>query len=419
MVDLTPLNKLLVQVEKLLGNQKLPEAQLASSLSESWFSNTLAWFLDPRAGHGFGTLPSELFLGIVAKARSKSARRASHLKFGKEGKGRGATSFRLGNVAVVREFFLSGEVMARGRRGTRFCDIVMLDLDPDDGLFVAIENKLFTCNRPQQLTDYHVAVESKFQRATTREYVYLTLQGDRPANYAADDKTAHQSWLAVSWIRDLLPDLFDRLASEVGDIPGLLPLRSLCSLLEWLKQLSKTSLEQPIDQLRREIVGCAARCLHAELERLRGSKPGQWEKHENSNSFSLEHSRHPSKKLHLELLPDCSVTIQTRVGPKQLSEKILVPFGAHPDQVLNLLQLAARDVYSSKHFDHPELYKDDVRRRRKSIAEEDESLPLFKFIHRHQHSLRVCFLMNKAVRRELELEYEREGEVSDEPVPVS
>lgn len=191
-------SEILTKIEGILTrDDSVTGAQLAMCLSEAWFSNTLAWFLDPRAEHGLGTRPAELFLKAIGEARSSSKyRRASHLKFGKVGAGRGATGLRLGNLAVLREFFLSGAV-GRSSRGARYCDLVMLDLDPDDGLIVVIENKLFTCNRPGQLIEYHQAVESKFGRVPTREFVYLTLRGDEPVSYDEQEKMAHRPWLAL------------------------------------------------------------------------------------------------------------------------------------------------------------------------------------------------------------------------------
>jgi hypothetical protein len=70
----------------------------------------------------------------------------------------------------------------------RYCDLVLLDLDSDDGLTVFIENKLFTCNQADQLVEYLEAAEEKFSRIPTREYVYLTLRGDSAFPHPGDDR---------------------------------------------------------------------------------------------------------------------------------------------------------------------------------------------------------------------------------------
>lgn len=128
--------------------------------------------------------------------------------------------------------------------------------------------------------------------------------------------------------------------------------------------------------------------------------PGRWEQARSSDvSVEISHTKHPARTLHLELLPNCSVTIQTRIRGTALTEKILVPFGAHSDQLVNLLQLAARQVCSPNHgfFDAADSYVDDRRRRRsqRSSAEVDAQ-PLFKFVHARRYALQVGLAMGAA-----------------------
>jgi hypothetical protein len=68
-------------------------------------------------------------------------------------------------------------------RGPRYCDIILLDLDTSDNIFVVIENKLFSSNHPSQLEEYYELVEKNYKRAKIREYVYLTLYGIDPIQY--------------------------------------------------------------------------------------------------------------------------------------------------------------------------------------------------------------------------------------------
>jgi len=385
------------------------QALLARCLSESWFSDTLAWYLDPRAEHGLGTLPAELFLKAIGKARSAAGDgEPTSVRAGRDGAGRGATSFNLGNCAVIREFFLSRAV-TRGGRNTRYCDLVLIDLDHDDGLAVLIENKLFTCNRAGQLGEYHAAVEDKFSRVPTREYVYLTLGGDAPVAHAIDDAAASGRWLRLGWTTQLLQEVFTPLARENPDAPDL---RDLCGVLSWMAELADASLTSVVADLRGVILGAAADCLHEELERLRGDKSGRWTKSGNSGgSFSLVHTSLPTRTLHLELLPNCSVTIQTRNRGRAQTEKILVPFGAHADQIANFLQLAARQVYTSRHFDNPAAYLSDRRRRRTTRSDtEVRTAPLFKFVHKHRYVLQVCLALNAMVRRSMFVESDNADE---------
>jgi hypothetical protein len=48
----------------------------------------------------------------------------------------------------------------------------------------------------------------------------------------------------------------------------------------------------------------------------------------------------------VELTPGLTVTVQgLQYSRRAEFDKIVVPFGAHPDQVTNLLDIAARDVF--------------------------------------------------------------------------
>jgi hypothetical protein len=83
---------------------KLPDITLRRCLSEAWFSDTLAWLLDPKADHGLGVGFANEFLKKVASNRSSSkfgyARRRYHLKWGKKGPGKG---HRVSNWLIHRQ----------------------------------------------------------------------------------------------------------------------------------------------------------------------------------------------------------------------------------------------------------------------------------------------------------------------------
>ena len=112
----------------------------------------------------------------------------------------GTSGFQLSNASVFREFFLSRS-QKRKADGALFCDLVVADLDSSDGLFLTIENKLFTTDRVSQLDDYEKYVNEKFKRAKIREFVYLTLRGTASSNATKD-----QNWVKLGWLTDISAD---------------------------------------------------------------------------------------------------------------------------------------------------------------------------------------------------------------------
>ncbi len=74
-------------------------------------------------------------------------------------------------------------MIIKEKGSAQFADIALFDLDSKDGLFITIENKLFTTNHPQQLETYYKLIEDKYSSVKTREYVYLTLTGEEPTYF--------------------------------------------------------------------------------------------------------------------------------------------------------------------------------------------------------------------------------------------
>ena len=159
----TPLESMKALLERSAAHLP-PEVVLRTSLNEAWFSDTLAWLLDPSGSHGLGPAFAKRFLTALAWNRrygsdGEYAQAATHLAYGKGPHRKGpesktrerqrVASLKLANAAVIREFHLSGDI-GRGAENGRYCDVVLLDLDTSDSLFVAIENKLFTVNHPGQ-----------------------------------------------------------------------------------------------------------------------------------------------------------------------------------------------------------------------------------------------------------------------------
>lgn len=380
----------------------LSEALLRRCLNEAWFSDTLAWLLDPRGSHGLGVTFLDAFVRCVAKKRSEDpryARRATHLKFGKQGRGTGATSFSLANAAVLREFFLA---RGRGRqgRGPQYCDIVVLDLDSGDNFMMVVENKLFTVNRRGQLEGYLETVEDRYSRAHTREYVFLTLDGRPPTPYPGESAATYARWVCLSWSSDvlgILEQLVDRGAAEVAPV---------LAYLRWMRHLAVpdggSALERgAVDTFLHHVLHASGERLLQELNRL-GDRPDGWTvASENppgcaSPKVVLQH-RSTTSGLYVEMLPNYSITAQTRSRRGARFEKIVVPFGAPPDQVFNLLDVGARDIYHG-HFDKPAHHLGDHRRLRQRATVRGEAyLELFRFLYERRFELRVLLTSARSI----------------------
>ena len=364
-------------------------------LSEGWFSDSLAWLLDPKGDHGLGVDFARAFVKRVARLRSAETgvryrRRATTLRWGQGGRGATAGAFSFKNAAVVREYYLARLKPRQSRPVQRFCDLVFLDLDSRDGFFLVIENKLFTADHDDQLQEYRIAVEEKYQRAKVREYVFLTLEGQTPSS-RRKGSVEHLHWVRMSWIEDVREVL--RQALEVKGIADPAPqLHELLCVLRWLGRLVKIrrELDADVRSVRSAVTHGTAACLLEELTRLGQGKRGVWSRGpKRARRVTLVHSSRPAGVLSIDVLPGLTVAVQGQTGGRAEFEKLLVPFGAHPDQVFNLLDLAARDIYHH-YFEKPELYLGSARRLRtaKSPAREAQE-SLFRFLHEHRYSLSV------------------------------
>jgi hypothetical protein len=375
---------------------ELPDVTLRRCLSEAWFSDTLAWLLDPKADHKLGVRFVNEFLKRIAWNRCSSeiahARSGSHLKWGKKGPGRAPSGLKLENSSVMREFYLSKEVKKRGGRGQRYCDLVLFDLDSGDSLFVVIENKLFTTNHPKQLEDYFEAVESKYRRAKVREYVYLTLRRSEPKKFADENTSRHKHWVQLSWLNDVLEIL-----KKLDDQNAPNEFCHLMKLLNYLKDLARSleAVSDEIDTTREVLIEGATDCLLDELERLGEGKPGNWRKDKSkSEGIVLSHSSKSKSKLYVEMLSNLTVTVQGRRKTSQEFEKILIPFGSNTKQIFNLLDMAARDVYHL-HFRDPRRYLGAKRRLTKTVVlAREKHRDLLNFIHKYRFELQVLMALS-------------------------
>jgi hypothetical protein len=367
----------------------IPDNVLRRCLNENWFSDTLAWLMDPKSDHGLGTAFIKLFVEKVAKKRSSNStnpHRASYLKWGKSGSGRASTSLHLSNSTSLREFYLSQSINKKDPTGQLYCDVVLMDLDSQDSIILVIENKLFTINSKTQLSDYYKVVEKKFSKVKKREYVYLTLSGDDPVSYGKNSHLNKQ-WVCLSWLCDI-KEILEKLDGKLD-----IKVREFLQLLQYLESITKNALTIS-SALRDIILDVASDCLFEELRRL--LKKGEW-KRLRSNKIS-----HTSVKTRLKfsLLPNYYVTIQGMDGKNPKYEKILIPFGAHPDQIFNLFDIAAREIYH-RHFNDYKLYLNDNRKLTKTIsATKTKYKYILQFIHDNRYQLQVLLQSNKTIRDE-------------------
>jgi hypothetical protein len=379
------------------------EVLLQTALNEAWFSNTLAWLLNPRGSHGLGVDFCKQFVALIARRRSegsngvKYARRATFLKWDKEGAGVGATGFGFRNAAVLREYYLSRPIDRRAESRGGFCDVVFLDLDTDDSFFLAIENKLFMSDHSEQLESYRAAIDEKYARASVRELVYLTLRGEEPINAGQRDLT---HWIRLSWTDDVLRVLQELTSTEGVHHPQVAALISVLDWLEFLTDLNRIPLADRV-LFRKRLLRAAAECMFEELTRLDAPDGGEWTLEPSSGSSErIGYSVRTASYLSLQLLPGLAVTVQGRHhSGKAEFDKIVVPFGAHPDQVMNLLDIAARDIYH-KFFASHEPYLGGARRLRTSTTDmEIKHRPVFQFVHEHRFALKPILLQSAHVRQ--------------------
>lgn len=302
------------------------------------------------------------------------------LKVGKKGMGFGTSQLNLGNCAVFREYYLP-RLVARRRNAGLFCDVVVIDLDSRDGLFLVVENKLFSTDRNQQLDKYSDLVKEKFAKAKIREYVFLTLGGYSPRS------DQENLWVPLSWerdIRDVLRTAIARGEKRKGSL--VQGVEDLLSLLDWMHALSgqDDDAQQAYRCISQQWKTSVEECLIEELARLGTEKPGSWCWNGEASYF-----KHTSRnaRLHLGMLPGLAITLQGRSGGKAEFEKILLPFGAHPDQFFHLIDIAARDIYHL-FFHDGSRYLGAKRKCRTTLsAGKKKWKPLLDFIHEARHTL--------------------------------
>ncbi len=370
---------------------------LLDAQNEAWFSNQLAWLLDPKGSHNLGVTFLQLFLKRIGEWRTAHVdikRKATNLKLGKGGAGIGSSQFQLSDCSVFREFFLSQEA-PRKTDSALFCDLAVVDLDTGDGLFLVIENKLFTTDRPDQLDKYEKSVHDKFIRAKVREFVYLTLHGE-DSRYAKKD----QNWVKLGWLTDIKENLASSIEQRKSTMPLSGKVDELLSLLTWMGDVSALVNSRQNDWKKFEtwLKKTSKTLLLDELCRLNKLKVGGWRPSKRKNSFFLlEHSSFPTMGLQIGLATGMVVTAQLlRFGTtkKSIHEKILIPLGAHPNQVINLVDIAARDIYHSLPGETKKYLAD--KRRQKHHKIDPNIAKELAVIYQHRYELPILMKLHKS-----------------------
>jgi hypothetical protein len=368
--------------------------------NEAWFSNTLAWLLDPEGSHNLKAQFAMKFLEKIARIRADGAKKkeynikVSQLAWRKKKQRRSALDFRLNNASVIREFYLTKSIRKRNGRKPKFCDIVFFDLDLSDSLFLVIENKLFSSNYPLQLEEYYDTVEEKFRKVQVREYVYLTINGSEPSVHKKGIIRKYKYWVRMSWKEDILDIL-----NELEDQTKHEKVKELREILEWLKKLCDKSILNDIEKLRNLILESVSECLCEELIRLNVGKRGKWEIEDQKNRHvTIAHSSFSKTKLYVELLPNLSITVQGRNRKKAKFDKVLIPYGTNSDQIYNLLDLAAGKVYRYKGNGNKKLYRNDNRRRKTLSYKKNRHREIFDFVYKNRSELQILFTLSDSIQ---------------------
>jgi len=385
---------------------------LRQGLNEKWFSEILSWLLDVKGSHGFGIKFAQEFLKRIAQKRTYGdnhgnnyIHRGKYLKWEKTKlAGTLSTRFSLKNAATFTEFYLSKQNTKYGKNKGIYCDLVFLDLDTADGLFLCIENKLFNTNHKFQLEMYHEIIEEKYKRAKVLEYVYLTLNGEPPvlSSSAPSEnlRICQRVWIRISWIDDVL-DILKKLISEKNYRPkndyAKKQIDAFLKLLNWLKLILRPKNEEDIINLTNDffnfLVTGASECLFEELKRLNKGARGEWSLINQKRSKSkLKHTSKPKVPLYIGVLPNLSIAVYSENNNKQQYDKLLIPFGSNPDQIYNLMDIAARDIYSLHFGKKFQLYLGNSRRKTTTTTENRNNFKkLFDFIYRNRLELQVLF----------------------------
>ena len=240
-----------------------------------------------------------------------------------------------------------------------------------------------------------MTVHERYARSRIREFVYLTLSGRAPAAREGEASVLPH-WIDLGWATDI----YELLQEWPGPVhPDVERLRAR---LFWLRHVLNLDGETRLTaaaatSLGEDLVRGASACLVEELNRL--CARGTWTLASPAGRATqvITHSSVPSRSLRVSLLPTFSLTIQTWRDKRPTNEKLLVPFGAHPDQVFNLFDITARDLYA-RMSSNPQTYLGTNRRLRTTVAGiRNAWRPWFELAHRHTLALRTAMTLSDHV----------------------
>jgi hypothetical protein len=357
----------------------LPEVVAHTRIDEAWFSNRLAWLLDPTGSHELGERFTRGFLDALATARGRTP--ATGLPMDRQRRclrgpypaplGVTPSQLTLGQLQVVRELHLAQQGPGRGSSRPRHLDLALLRLAAEKGLFVAIENKLFTADHDDQLAAYHRIVESRYARARVVEYAYLTLDGSAPKFTAGASDACRSSWCAVSWLDDILP-ILDGLAAA-NTLPAAA--RELRDLLQWFAavRMQWHRLGPAVGALRGALLQAVSEILLDELQRLNAGAPGTWAvKYRGKTRWTLTHSQTPARSIVVQLTENLSVAVLARRKGKAFHDRRIVHISGSRAQFLAIMDLVAHDAYAMHFGDSADHYLFAARRLRSLNPRERE-----------------------------------------------
>ena len=124
----------------------------------------------------------------------------------------------------------------------------------------------------------------------------------------------------------------------------------------------------------------ATELLLDELVRLSDGAPGEWRiKRRGKTTTSLVHSSKPSAVLKVTVQSNLAVVLTSALSGRANGDKLLVPFGSNADQVLNLIDIVARDAYALHFGDSASRYLGGARRQSAAVRElRDGWRPFFR-----------------------------------------
>ena len=162
-----------------------------NNMNETWFSNQLAWLLDPKGSHSLNSEFSNSFFTKVLGDKFI------------------AKNFNLDNFEVCREFYVQvdDDEKSRDKQVARRLDVVFMDLEQK--AVVVIENKFDGMNHRNQLSEY-LQIKKLFTEDFHFHFIYLT----RNPNQLNDDNINEenkelvlQKYIQATWTEDIEPIL--------------------------------------------------------------------------------------------------------------------------------------------------------------------------------------------------------------------